>query len=185
MPVRPLPWDPVAAAEQQWRDHGWEAAAASMAAITSVLRAHRLYQARVEAVLKPTGLNASRYEVLTLLYFSRNSALPLGVISDRLQLQPATITNTVDKLQSAGLVERAANPADRRGTLAILTARGRRVTRKASALMNAEIFEPIDVPADELRQLTELVGLLRESLGRQIEDNGAGPRPEAPALRTP
>lgn len=141
-----------------------------MAAITSVLRAYRLYQARVDAVLKPTGLNASRYEVLILLYFSRRSALPLGVISDRLQLQPATITNTMNRLEGAGLVDRVPNPADRRGTLAILTAKGKRVTRKASSLMNDEIFEPIGVAEEDLEQLTVLLGLLRDGIGRQIDD---------------
>ncbi len=45
-------------------------AAEGMAAVTSVMRAQQIMQARVDEVLKPYDLTFARYEVLMLLHFS-------------------------------------------------------------------------------------------------------------------
>ena len=46
-----LPWDPIAEARQNWREHGWTEAADAMAAITSITRVHQLLMARIDATL--------------------------------------------------------------------------------------------------------------------------------------
>jgi DNA-binding MarR family transcriptional regulator len=163
--VRQLPWDPVAAAERDWIDHGWKNAASGMAAVTSVLRAQRLYQANVDALLKPLRLNSSRYEVTLLLFFARRGTLPLGVISDRLQLTPATVTNLVDRLVHVGYVVRSPNPLDGRGRLASLTELGHEVAEKATQLMNTTVFETINLDRDEVAHLNVLLWKLRQSFG--------------------
>ena len=68
------------------------------------------------------GLTFARYEVLMLLSFSRQGALPLGKIGERLQVNAASVTNAVDRLEADGLVTRRSNPDDGRGRLARLTA---------------------------------------------------------------
>ena len=45
-----LPFDPIAEAERQWVAHGWPDAALGMAAVTSVMRAHQLMLASVDAM---------------------------------------------------------------------------------------------------------------------------------------
>ena len=101
-----------------------------MAVVTSIMRLQQIFLARADAVLRPLGLTFARYEVLMLLSFSRRDALPLGKIGERLQVNPASVTNAVDRLEADGLVTRRSNPDDGRVTLAALTPSGRRVVAR-------------------------------------------------------
>ena len=123
---RRLSFDPIAEAERQWGMHGWPDQASGMAVVTSIMRLQQIFLARADAVLRPLGLTFARYEVLMLLSFSRRGALPLGKIGERLQVNAASVTNAVDRLEADGLVPRQSNPDDGRGTLARLTPAGRR-----------------------------------------------------------
>lgn len=107
-----LPFDPVDDAHRHWVENGWGEVADGMAAVTSVMRAHQIMLARVEDVLRPHGLTFSRYELLMLLSFSRAGSMPMAKASARLQVHPTSVTNTVDRLEEAGLVRRVPNPAD-------------------------------------------------------------------------
>lgn len=49
--------------------------------------------------------------------------VPIGRFGAALQLHPSSTTNLVDRLEGAGLVERGADPSDRRVTLLRLTER--------------------------------------------------------------
>ena len=134
----PLDFDPIDEAATNWRTAGWGAVDA-MTAATSITRAHQILSSRIDAALAPLGLNFSRFEVLALLSFTREGELPLGKVGDRLQVHPASVTNTVNRLEVDGLVERRAHPTDGRTTLAVLTADGRtRVEVAAAALADIE-----------------------------------------------
>ena len=155
-----LTFDPIAEARRQWEAHGWREAAPGMAAVTSVVRVHQLLLARVEAALKPHGLTLARYEVLMLLRFSRDGALPLGKIGQRLQVHPASVTNAVDRLEAQRFVRRRPHPTDGRTVLATLTARGRTAADRATADVN-EVFASLDLPEglfDLLRDVREAAG---------------------------
>ena len=104
----PLPFDPIAEAERQWRRHWGNAATPSMAAVTSIMRAHQLVMARLNDELKPWELTFARYEALMLLFFSRTGSLPLGKMGARLQVHPTSVTNLIDGLEKLGYVTRAA-----------------------------------------------------------------------------
>src|SRR5580692_7665621 len=137
---RRLTFDPIAEAERQWALHGWSDQAPGMAVVTSIMRLQQIFLSRADAVLRPLGLTFARYEVLMLLSFSRQGVLPLGKIGERLQVNAASVTNAVDRLEADGLVARVPNPADGRGTLAQLTDDGRRLVGEATDAMNAELF---------------------------------------------
>ena len=111
MPSQPLPFDPIAEARRHWIER-W-AVGEHMAAATSLMRAQQLVLAAVEDELRPFGLTFASYEALMLLSFTRRGEMPLGKMSDRLMVHPASITNTVDRLEERGLV---AAPARRRTT---------------------------------------------------------------------
>ena len=97
-----------------------------MAVVTSIMRLQQVFLGRADTVLRPLGLTFARYEVLMLLSFSRKGILPLGKIGERLQVNAASVTNAVNRLEADGLVARRSNPDDGRGTLARLTVAGRR-----------------------------------------------------------
>ena len=55
-------------------------------------------------------------------------------------MHATSVTNVVDRLEAAGLVRREPNPFDGRGTLAVLTGRGREVAEDATRELNAAKF---------------------------------------------
>jgi DNA-binding MarR family transcriptional regulator len=161
----PLPFDPIAEAGRQWRAHGWDEAAAGMAAVTSVVRVQQILMARVEEVLRPHDLTFARYELLTLLFFSRTGALPLSRIGARLQVHPASITNAVDRCEAQGQVQRKPHPRDRRTTLAQITPAGRELVQKATESMNREVFTRLGLTGTDVDALVDVLGRFREEHG--------------------
>ena len=132
-----LPFDPIARAAQIWESRFGDARA--MAAVTAIMRVQQILLAELDGLLRPHGLTFARYEALVLLSFSRDGALPMRLIGERLMVHPTSVTNTIDRLEQQGLVVRKPNPEDGRGTLAEITATGREVVAAATAdLMAAE-----------------------------------------------
>ena len=111
-----------------------------MAAATSLMRAQQLVLAAVEDELRPFGLTFASYEALMLLSFARRGELPLGKMSERLMVHPASITNTVDRLEERGLVARRRDDDDKRRILAAITPAGRRVAAEATEPLNKVQF---------------------------------------------
>ena len=157
--------DLVQTARQRWVDEGWGDAATGMAAVTSVMRAQQVLLARVETVLRPLGLTFARYELLMLLEFSSRGSMPLKKASERLQVHPTSVTNAVDRLAAAGLVQRLPHPTDGRATLVEVTDEGRRVARKATEVLNAEVFVRPGLSADRAEQLVDVLTDLRRDAG--------------------
>lgn len=157
--------DTIAEATRLWNEHGWADAAAGMAAVTSLMRAQQLVLARVESVLKPLAITFARYEVLMLLVFSQRGSLPMGTIGSRLQVHPTSVTNAVDRLESAGLVERLPHPHDRRAILVAITDDGRAVADKATAILNDEVFSRLGLTKGDTRSLVGILTRLRSEAG--------------------
>ena len=136
-----------------------------MAAVTSIMRAHQILIAQLDTLLKPYDLTFARYEALVLLTFSRSGALPLSTMGERLMVHPTSVTNTVSRLERAGLVCRRPNPRDGRGVLAEIKETGRDVVRRATAdLMDAGFCMTMYGEAD-LDRLFDLLRTLRVDAG--------------------
>ncbi|MER6171826.1 MarR family transcriptional regulator [Streptosporangium sp. NPDC001681] len=162
-----LPFDPIERAAKTWRVHFGPSSA--MAAVTSIMRAQQILLSQLDTLLKPHDLTFARYEALVLLTFSRTGALPLSRIGERLMVHPTSVTNTVSRLESAGLVRRMPNPRDGRGVLAEITDRGREVVRGATAdLMEADFAMPM-YGEDELDQMFDLLRTLRVAAGDFVD----------------
>ena len=165
MPDEPaLAFDPIARAgelwERNWPDESPDVYDA-MRAVTSIMRAHQILLAELDARLRPYGITFSRYEALVLLMHSRDDALPLSKIGERLQVHATSVTNVIDRLEAAGLVKRTPNPRDGRGTLAVLTAEGRAVAAKATADLNEARFGLAALSVEDLRELFAILRRLR------------------------
>lgn len=160
----PLDTDPVAEARRNWDKHGWEDPGAMVAA-TSIARAHQIMLAAIDAALAPFGLNFSRFEALALLSFSRRGTLPMGKIGDRLQVHPASVTNTITRLERDGLVLRVAGDHDRRTVLAQITPDGRRTARAAARALADARFGMDGLDPAELADVHDALTPLRRSAG--------------------
>jgi len=158
-----LPFDPIERAAAIWQRRFGPARA--MAAVTSVMRAHQILLSELDALLRPFELTFARYEALVLLSFSRTGALPLRLIGERLMVHPTSVTNTIDRLERAGLAARRPNPQDRRGTLAEITPAGRQVVQAATAVLMAAEFGLAGYDDSELDDLFALLRSLRVNAG--------------------
>jgi DNA-binding MarR family transcriptional regulator len=167
--------DAIAEARRQWLAHGWKGADA-MAAATSIVRAHQLVLARIDAALRPFGLTFARYEALVLLHFSRVGSLPLGKMGERLMVHPTSITNSINRLEAEGLVERVAHDRDGRMTLARITADGRDLVARATRTLVGIEFGLAPVAERDIAEMTALTRRLRVALGDL--NPGAGPATE-------
>lgn len=89
----------------------------------------------IEKTFCERGLSSSSFDVLATL---RRSGPPYrlspGDLLATTMVSSGTMTNRIDQLEKAGLVERLANPDDRRGVIIALTAEGlQRVDEAATA----------------------------------------------------
>lgn len=159
--------DPIAEARRQWEAHGWEEAAPGMAAVTTIVRAQQLLVSRVETALSPLGLTFARFEILRLLGFTRAGRLPMGKISDRLQVHPASVTSAVKRLERDGMIERVTGTEDNRVVLASLLPLGSRVLSDATDRINA-VFTDLGIGPGELDALVTTLNLIRAEAGDPV-----------------
>jgi DNA-binding MarR family transcriptional regulator len=158
-----LPFDPIERAARIWERRFGPSSA--MAAVTSIMRAQQLLLAELDAILRPYGLTFARYEALVLLTFSREGVLPLRVMGERLMVHPTSVTNTIDRLEAAGMVLRKPNPADGRGRLAEITESGRAAVRAATGDLMAAEFGLSGYSEEDRSELFTLLRALRVSAG--------------------
>jgi DNA-binding MarR family transcriptional regulator len=157
--------DPIEQARANWERAGWGDVADGMVAVTSVMRAHQILLARVENALRPYDLSFSRFELLRLLAFSRNGALPITKASDRLQVHVTSVTHAIRRLEANGLVQRVPHPTDGRTTLVTITDLGRSTVEDATVTLNEKVFADIGIEAAQARALVSSIETLRRNAG--------------------
>lgn len=162
---RTLDSDPIEEARRQWIAHGWDDAADGMAAVTSIVRAQQIVLQRIDTVLRPLDLTFARYEILTLLSFTRKGALPMTRMGALLQVHPTSVTSAVDRLEGQGFVERLPHPTDRRAVLASITEAGRARALQATAALNGQVFEQLGITEHQTAQLRAVLRSLRANAG--------------------
>lgn len=89
-----------------------------------LFEAHEGFVARVEPVIRRSGLSALDLNALIRLSRSPGRRLRMSDLATQTSLSTSGVTRLVDRLAAAGLVEREACAEDRRTTFAVLTAAG-------------------------------------------------------------
>jgi DNA-binding MarR family transcriptional regulator len=85
----------------------------------------RLKHARIHTLLETLGLYRGQPSVLRALW--EQEGLMHTDLAHRLQVQPATITKMLQRMEKAGFVERRSDPDDQRVSRVYLTEAGRSV----------------------------------------------------------
>ncbi|MFL6763875.1 MAG: MarR family winged helix-turn-helix transcriptional regulator, partial [Sphingomicrobium sp.] len=109
-----------------------------------------------------------------LFRLERKPGLRQIELADMLDIEPITLSRIVDRLEEARLVERVADPADRRAWRLHVTARARPLVEKLHAVadeMIAEAFAGID-PRD-IETTRAVLGKVRENAARAAPMNRA------------
>ena len=174
--TRPLPVDPIAEAKRQWIAHGWTDAAAGMSAVTSIIRAQQLMLARIDATLQAVRLSFARYEMLRCSASPARDGCRWPARIARLQVHPTSVTNTVDRLDADGLVEREPHPDDGRPRCSCLTDAGRELVERATARAQRRGVRRAGLSDDDTDELVSIIARFRQGR-RRLRRSRAGPRP--------
>jgi DNA-binding MarR family transcriptional regulator len=160
----PVP-DGLEEAKRQWVEHGWPDADV-MVAISSILRVSRRLTAVTDAALRPLDVSYARFETLCILYYAPDGEMPLGKLSERLQVHPASVTSIVDRLEQQGMVRRTRRDGDRRIVLAELLPPGRELVERGTEIVARDLLPKVRVlPDDDLAKLYDLLAAIRRSIG--------------------
>lgn len=79
----------------------------------------RLMRRNVDRRLQ--SLNLTQAQWRAIVHLSRSEGMTQGALAESLEIQPITLTRLVDRMQSAGWVERRTHPLDRRAVQLFLT----------------------------------------------------------------
>jgi DNA-binding MarR family transcriptional regulator len=134
-------------------------------------------RSRLPAIAAELGLSAAQCAVLRLL--DEGAPVAMCRIAEALACDPSNVTGIVDRLEARGLVERRADPEDRRVKNLVLTARGRE--------QRARLLERLAEPPSVIDALTaadrsELSAILRRLLAA-AKRGGQGARSRARPIR--
>jgi DNA-binding MarR family transcriptional regulator len=147
----------------QWAKVRPDLDVSSVGIIGRLARLRAIIDEEQEAVFAEHGISNPTFTMLvTLVRLNRPGGISQRRLADEMGLTPGTVSARVDRLVADGLVVRAPDPADRRGSLVTLTDRGR------------DLFEAV-VPAHLANQVrllgsltpdeqATLAGLLRKLL---------------------
>lgn len=119
--------DRAAIAIQQWRKERPDLDPFPMEVLGRLQEAATvLSRDRINPVFADAGLQPGEFDVLATL---RRSGAPYALtptaLYETLMISSGGMTNRIDRLESAALVQRKSHPSDRRGTLVALTAAGK------------------------------------------------------------
>jgi DNA-binding MarR family transcriptional regulator len=101
-------------------------------------------------VLEPLGLTHPQYLVMLALW--EREPRSVKDLSDALQLEPATLSPLLKRLEATGYIERKRSAADERALEVRLTAAGRALRAEAETIP-PRIVERLGLPVDELENL--------------------------------
>jgi DNA-binding MarR family transcriptional regulator len=165
---------------EQWRRERPDLDPSAKGVTGRVVRLAGLFQEAFGAAFSPLGINESDYGMLAPL---RRAGAPYELTPTELarqrMLTSGGTTAAIDRLERKGLVARAPNPADRRGSLVRLTDDGRRVVDQAMALHSEVEHRLVAALGDQDRD--RLAGLLRQLLVALEPASPAGREPSQPS----
>lgn len=160
--------DAVDAITGQWNAERPDLDTLPMAVFGRIYRVSRLMGDRMEKEYQLYGIGRGEFDVLATL---RRSGAPYTLsprqLSGTLMLTTGGMTGRLDKLERAGLLERAPDPNDRRGLRVTLTERGKAVTDEAVGAGVALQKAALDgLGEEQAAQLGDLLRLLLASADR-------------------
>ena len=108
-----------------------------------------------------SGLPAPQLSALSVIVFG--GPVTLGALAEAEQVRPPTITRLVDKLESAGLVNRVPDPVDRRIYRVAATSKGVKLLHDGRRRRVASLAASLgDLPEKERAALAKAVPILEK-----------------------
>lgn len=124
----------------------------------------RLFATALHEKIRPLGLAPAQF--MTLLELWNEDGLTQKDLVRRLDVEQATMANTLKRMQRDGLITRHENPGDRRAQLIRLTPRAKRLKDEATAAAKAVNEKALaGFSADERRAFVAMMARAIDALG--------------------
>jgi MarR family transcriptional regulator for hemolysin len=132
----------------------------------------RLLRTYADQKARLHGMTRAQWAVL--LRLERREGLKQSELAEALDIQPITLTRLVDRLCANGLIERRADPHDRRAKQLYLTPAARPLIDRIADRVE-ELSETVlhGIGSAEIDLMLSKLGLAREHLKEAIERNTA------------
>jgi len=116
---------------------------------------------------KVSELNLTSVQAMVLGFLNEEDQITSSELGKRTELDSATLTGILDRLETAGFIERKSNPDDRRSIHIHLTPRGKAMGNEATQLLVDANQEFLQVLTDKQKQdLHDIIQTLRFSKPR-------------------
>ncbi|MEV0379257.1 MarR family transcriptional regulator [Nonomuraea sp. NPDC050643] len=165
--------DPIDRILEQWRRERPDLDLSAMDVFGRLAQATRMLMPQVDRVFTKRGLRQGEFDVLAAL---RRAGPPFTLIpselSDVLMMSRAGMTNRLDRLEAAGLVERSLDPADRRSFRVRLTDEGLRIVDDALTEHAANLAR-LAAPLTR-EDVDTLSSIMRKLMDGPLGDRGGG-----------
>jgi DNA-binding MarR family transcriptional regulator len=114
------------------------------------------------------GITDAQFNVLIQLRYARQNTLSQADLGRRLVVNKADMTGIIDRLERAGLVERADHPKDRRVNIIKITKKGRGMVDK----LEPGYFEGVKklmsgIPKADMEKIMKGMEKIRENIKRE------------------
>ena len=135
----------------------------------------RLLRTYADQRARQFGISRAQWAVL--IRIDRNEGLKQSELADMLDLQPITLTRLLDRLSENGLIERRADPHDRRANRLYLKAAARPLLDRLSDL-GADMMETVldGVSSASIERMLKELGAVKDNLRTAIANNANQPQ---------
>jgi DNA-binding MarR family transcriptional regulator len=132
--------------------------------------ANRLEYLAGRALEQECGISHLMYEVLLILGRAGDPGLAMSAIGRAQVLTTGGVTRLIDRMEAAGLVERADDPADRRGRLVRLTPLGEQTAVRATALHRDNLRRLLadQLPTEHWDRFAEDLRVLSSAVAKEV-----------------
>lgn len=131
----------------------------------------RLFRRAFDAEARSIGITGQQWRVLATL--ARQPGCKQGQVAEMIEVEPITLSRMIDRLQESGMVERRADPADRRAWCLHLTDQAIPLVEDMRAIANRLLDIALDgFSPDEMTRFADFIDRFRSNLvPRQTEND--------------
>ena len=136
----------------------------------TIMDVARLLKTYADQRARQFGISRAQWAVL--MRIDRNEGLKQAELADLLDLQPITLTRLLDRLAESGLIERRADPSDRRANLLYLKPAAKPLLDRLADL-GAEMMEVVldGVSMASIERTLKELGTVKDNLRTAIARN--------------
>jgi len=147
----------------------------------------RLQRRSFDRRLQSLGLTQAQWR--GIVYIARTEGMSQTALAECLEIQPITVGRLIDRMESAGWVERRSHPADRRAVQLYLTPKSQPILEEIHARAADMMAESLaGIPAAAQKQLFEHLQRIKQNLAiaeAKLEDEANGRTNDVGRTRSP